>query len=219
MQEYRCFFWDFDGTLYDTYEGIVRAVKKGMDEMGLDHSGIDILSLAKTTLRQACETLAGHDRADELLSHYFMHAQDEGPETMKPFPGCEEALRSVVEAGGVNYLYTHRNNTALEALKNDGLIDLFRDFITYEAGFPDKPAPDALNWLIDLHRLERRECVMIGDRVIDAQAGRNAGIASALFDPDGYFSESDADYRFMKLEDIPRKLMEEQAGPKDSQDE
>lgn len=218
MQEYRCFFWDFDGTLYDTYESIVRAVIKGMDEMELDHQGIDILSLAKTTLRQACEALAGPDRADELLSHYFVHAQDEGPETMRPFPGCEEALRSVVEAGGVNYLYTHRNFTALEALKNDGLIDLFRDFITYEAGFPDKPAPDALNWLIDLHRLERRECVMIGDRVIDAQAGRNAGIASALFDPEGFHRLEDADFLFTRLTDIPEALMKEQAAPGDSQD-
>ncbi len=207
MQEYRCFFWDFDGTLYDTYEGIVRAVRKGMDEMGLDHSGIDILSLAKTTLRQACETLAGRERADELLSHYFMHAEDEGPETMKPFEGCGEALRGVVEAGGVNYLYTHRNSTALEALKNDGLTDLFRDFITYEAGFPDKPAPDALNWLIDLHRLDRRECVMIGDRIIDAQAGRNAGIASVLIDRDDSFSPEDADFRFARLPDIPEQLM------------
>ncbi len=208
MQEYRCFFWDFDGTLYDTYEGIVRAVRKGMDEMGLAHSDADILPLLKTTLRQACLALAGQDRADELLSHYFMHAQDEGPESMKPFPGCAETLRGVVEAGGVNFLYTHRNNTALEALKNDGLIELFRDFITYEAGFPDKPAPDALSWIIDLHRLDRRECVMIGDRIIDAQAGRNAGIAGALYDPDGFFRPEDADFVFKRLEDIPEKLMQ-----------
>ncbi len=208
MQDYRCFFWDFDGTLYDTYERIVRAVKKGMDEMGLDHSGVDILPLAKNTLRHACEVLAGKDRADELLSHYFVHSEDEGPESMRPFPGCEEALRAVAEAGGVNYLYTHRNNTALDALKNDGLIGLFRDFITYEAGFPDKPSPDALNWLIDLHRLERRECVMVGDRIIDAMAGKNAGIASALYDPDGSFAQGDADFLFKRLQDIPKELMD-----------
>ena len=213
MQEYRCFIWDFDGTLYDTYGRIERAVRKGLDEMGLSHGGVDVQALAKTTLRHACETLAG-ERAEELLSRYFTHAEEEGPDSMRPFPGCEEALRAVYEAGGVNFLYTHRNKSAVEALQRDGLAELFRDFVTWEAGFPDKPAPDALNWLIDLHRLERRECVMVGDRVIDARAGENAGVASALFDPDGFFQEEDADFRFTRLEDIPKALMggQSQAG-------
>jgi phosphoglycolate phosphatase-like HAD superfamily hydrolase len=206
MQEYRYFFWDFDGTLYDTYGRIERAVIKGMDEMGLRYDGVDVLSLAKRTLRKACETLAG-DRAEELLTRFYAHAEDEGPETMRPFPGCEEALRAVVEKGGVNYLYTHRNHTALDAMRTNGLIHLFRDFITYEAGFPDKPAPDALNWLIDLYRLDRRECVMIGDRDIDAQAGKNAGIVSALFDPDGFYPVDTADFSFARLTDIPKQLL------------
>ncbi len=206
MQDYRCFIWDFDGTLYDTYGRIERAVRKGMDEMGLRHQDADVRSLAKTTLRHACETLAG-ERAEELLSRYFTHAEEEGPESMQPFPGCEEALRAVSEAGGVNYLYTHRDRTALDALERDGLLRYFRDFITDEADFPSKPEPDAILWLIEQHHLDRRECVMVGDRIIDAQAGENAGIASALFDPDGFFQEGDADFRFASLPDVPRTLM------------
>lgn len=208
MNDYRCFIWDFDGTLYDTYERIVRAVRKGMAEMGLSDAGHDVMALAKTTLRQACVTLAGPERAEELLTRYFAHAEEEGEESMKPFPGCEEALREVINRGGVNYLYTHRDRKAIDALQQDGLMDLFRDFITWEAGFPDKPAPDAINWLIDQHYLDRSECVMVGDRLIDAQAGRNAGIKSALFDPDGFYSPEDADFFFTSLRDIPPALMD-----------
>ena len=208
MNDYRCFIWDFDGTLYDTYDRIQRAVKKGMDEMGLTSQGHDIKALAKTTLHHACRVLAGEERAKELLARYFAHAEDEGPETIQPYPGCGEALRAIVDAGGFNYLYTHRNQTALDALHRDGLMDYFRDFITDEADFPSKPAPDALNWLIGQHHLDRRECVMIGDRVIDTQAGRNAGIAGALFDPDRFFSPEDADFFFEKLTDIPGDLMQ-----------
>lgn len=208
MNEYRCFIWDFDGTLYDTYERIVHAVRLGLDEMGIGHDGVDILSMAKSTLREACLALAGPERVEELLSRYFVHAEEEGIEHFRPFPGCEEALQDIVMRGGVNYLYTHRNKTAIDALERDGLLDLFRDFITEEADFPSKPAPDALNWLIDQHRLERRECIMIGDRRIDALAGKTAGIASALFDPDGLYGPEDADFVFATLREIPGSLMQ-----------
>ncbi len=210
MNEYRCFIWDFDGTLYDTYGRIARAVKKGLTAMGLDEGDKDIKALAKSTLKQACIALAGEERSQELLAHYFAHAEDEGPETMQPYEGCEETLKEVMDRGGVNYLYTHRNRSALEALERDNLLQYFRDFITDEADFPSKPEPDALNWLIEQHHLERRECVMIGDRVIDTQAGNNAGIAGALFDPDGFYKPEDADFYFTKLTDIPKVLMEEE---------
>lgn len=211
MNDYRCFIWDFDGTLYDTYDRITRAVKKAMDEMGLSDEGLDVKALAKSTLRGACETIAGHERAEELLSRYFVHAEDEGPESMRPYEGCEETLKAIVDNGGYNYLYTHRDQTALDALRRDNLEQYFRDFITDEADFPSKPAPDAINWLIDQHYLDRSECVMIGDRIIDTQAGKNADIAGALFDPDHFYKEEDADFFFTRLTDIPRALMEENA--------
>ncbi len=211
MDKYRVFFWDFDGTLYDTYDRMARAVIKGMDEMGLPHEGVDVVKLAKKTLRGACGILAG-ERCEELLARFYAHEGDEGPESMRPYPGCEEALKAVVNAGGLNFLYTHRNHTAVDALKQDGLYDLFRDFITWEAGFPDKPAPDAINWAIDLHRLERAECVMVGDRDIDAQAGKAAGIATALYDPDGFCPEGVADYRLNTLTDVRNLLDEDEQG-------
>lgn len=156
----------------------------------------------------ACNQLAGPERAEELHSRYFALASEDCLADYLPFPGCREALQAVVDRGGVNFLYTHRNKTALEALEKDGLMDLFRDFITDEADFPNKPAPDALNWLIDQHRLDRAECVMVGDRPIDAGAGKNAGIATALFDPDGFFGKDAADFIFTSLTDIPDTLME-----------
>ena len=208
MYDYRVFIWDFDGTLYDTYAHIVSLVKTAMDDMDISDEGVDVLKLAKTTLHQACRELAGPEKAEELLNRYFILANQSGLEGLRPYPGCAEALQAVVDRGGVNYLYTHRNSTAVQALEQDGLMHLFRDFITDEADFPSKPAPDALNWLIDQHRLDRSECVMVGDRPIDAGAGKNAGLTTALFDPDGFFEKDAADFIFDSLTAIPDSLME-----------
>lgn len=207
------FIWDFDGTLYDTYQGIVSAVAMGLAEMGLPlpDEG-EVTRLAKTTLRHACLALAGKDRAQELLARYAVHAADMGIAALSPYPGCREALEMVVEAGGFNYLYTHRNQQAVDALERDGLAPLFRDFITIEAGFPHKPAPDALMWLAGQHGLDPARCVMIGDRPIDIQAGHNAGMAAALFDPEGYFEDPPTRHVFKSLPEAAEAFLKKRTG-------
>ena len=202
------FIWDFDGTLYDTYQGIVAAVAMGLFEMGLPlPEKEEVARLAKTTLRHACVALAGKERARELLARYAVHAADMGIAALSPYPGCLEALEKVVASGGFNYLYTHRNRQAVEALERDGMASLFRDFITIEAGFPHKPAPDALNWLARQHGLDPASCVMIGDRPIDIQAGHSAGMAAALFDPEGYFKDSPSRHVFKFLPDVAEAFL------------
>ncbi len=203
------FIWDFDGTLYDSYRSIARAAAQALKEAGVPcPCREDLIRMAKSTLGGAFVILAGKERAEDLMARYFIHAREKGITEIAPYPGCREALEMVAEAGGFNYLYTHRDRQAVEALERDGLTPLFRDFITSEAGFPGKPAPDALLRLIRQHSLDAGRCVMIGDREIDLAAGKNAGIASALFDPEGYLPGLPAEYRFTSLPDIPEQLLE-----------
>lgn len=202
------FIWDFDGTLYDSYRIIARAAAQALKEAGLPcPRGEDLIRMAKSTLRGAFVFLAGKERGDALMARYLAHSREAGIQGLRPYPGCREALERVAEAGGFNYLYTHRDRQAIEALERDGLAPLFRDFITSEDGFPGKPAPDALLWLLARHGLVPGDCVMIGDREIDLAAGKNAGIASALFDPAGYLPGLPAEYRFTSLTAIPEKLL------------
>ena len=107
-----------------------------------------------------------------------------------PFSDAADVLSAIVRAGGRNYLYTHRNRTALGYLETYGLSGYFADAVTSEEGFPAKPAPDAVLALIARNELDPGECVMIGDREIDGMSGKNAGIAGALVNyppalPDG----------------------------------
>lgn len=206
MAKYRHFFWDFDGTLYDSYPRIERAFQKALKEMGLSCEADRLSPLLKITLYEACVQLAGPDQADELLRRYFDHAEDEGPETLLLYPGAKEALHALKASGGVHYLYTHRDETALEALKRDGLLEIFHDAVTHEAGFPSKPAPDALLWLMQQHGLDPADCAMIGDREIDVKAGQNALMDGILFDPDGFCPEVEAQGRYHSFEALAQGL-------------
>lgn len=202
------FIWDFDGTLYDSYPAVAAIAAEALREIGVPpHVEGELIRLAKTRLRDAFAALAGEDRAEGLIARYKALMRERGIGNFGPYPGCREALEAVVSSGGCNYLYTHNDRQALETLKRDGMRGLFRDFITAEDSFPGKPAPDALLWLLARHGLVPGDCVMIGDREIDLTAGKNAGIASALFDPEGYLPGLPAEYRFTSLPDIPRKLL------------
>ena len=206
------FFWDFDGTLFDTYPRMARAMLKGMRDHGLNAPEALVEERMKVKLWYACETFSlesgGRVSPEELLAGYRRHSEEEGPETMRPYPGAREVLGEIQRRGGENYIYTHRGETCLPALEREGLTAFFADFVTADMGFPSKPSPDGLNYLIEKHGLDRKKCVMIGDRDLDLESGVNAGIACALFDADGYGAACPTPYRYHDMKELMRGLVE-----------
>ncbi len=187
LSRYRHWFWDFDGTLYDTYPRVVRAFQKGLRARGIGVSDEKVLSLVKIGLGTAARHFEEGRLEKELMASYIEHAEDEGPDGLLPYPGAGDMLREVIRQGGKNYLYTHRDRTSVVGLELKGLWPLFTDAVTAEDGFPHKPEPDALLHLLDKHGLKPEDCVMVGDRPIDLNAATNAGMDSILFDADGFY--------------------------------
>ncbi len=183
------FFWDFDGTLFDTYPRMSRAFVRGLRDFGVRAAPEEALAWMKISLNAAAAHYAplvpGADKA-KLIEAYRSHSEEEPFDTMRPYPGTGKLLRGLVRSGGRNYLFTHRGETALPALEREGLKEYFTDTVTRAMGFPAKPAPDAILYLVDKYGLDRENCVMIGDREIDLKSGAAAGIACALFDADGF---------------------------------
>lgn len=208
---YLHFFWDFDGTLYNTYARISRATQKAVREMGVDAELDKIYQLVKHSIKTVWQVLLEPRGVDEqdFNAAYRSCAEDEGPESIRLYPGAREALEAVVSGGGKNYLYTHRGLSAMESLRRDGLSHLFADAVTSADGFPLKPAPDALNYLAEKHGLDKRRCIMLGDRDLDLDAGKNAGMGCALFDPENFFPDYPTPYRFVDFFALRRALMED----------
>ena len=200
------FFWDFDGTLFDTYPRVNRAIQKALKDLGIDASVEEIAPLSKVNIGHALQTLAS-DQYPQAKQQYDLHAEEEGYDTMRPYDGAERLLQSVCEHGGRNYLYTVRSRTAVDALRHYGLDKYFTDCVSKEDGFPRKPAPDALLYLMDKYGLQAENCIMIGDRDIDLGSGVNAGMACALFDPGHYYDGYAADYRCTSLHDMMYDLV------------
>lgn len=204
MQPIRHLFWDFDGTLYDSYPQITHAFVQTLDALGQRglFSETELLAALKVSVYYAacqCAQRAGLEPSNVMDVFHRYHAQEAA---FPPYEGLESCLRTLHAAGIRHYLYTHRDWRAVAQLKQDGLWPLFTDSVTRQDGFADKPAPDALLALMARNNALPNECAMVGDRDIDILAGHNAGMRGVLFDPGGFYPKLKAEWRVSSMAEL-----------------
>ena len=195
------FFWDFDGTLMDTYPAMTEAFVRMAARLGIDIAPQRALSLMKENLTHALQVIAGENGLDagEMAALFREEERDALPRLIRPVAGIPQVLRRLE---GKHYLVTHRDHMAVTYLRHAGLDGFFTDTIVSEDGFPRKPAPDSLLHLVRKHGLDPAACVMIGDRPLDTAAGRNAGMLSCLLDEENRFPDDPCELRCTRAEEL-----------------
>lgn len=182
---YQAYFWDLDGTLYDTYPQMVNAFAQTLFHFQITPNKTTIYTIMRqTSLGKAFDYYAEQHNLNRSELEQIYYPLEQRLQKPKLFDGVRSILQLVVQNDGQNYLLTHRDRSAMKFIEHDGIRSLFTDFITSEQPFPRKPDPTSLNYLIDQHQVDRSKAVMVGDRNLDVQAGHNAGIDGILFDPD-----------------------------------
>ncbi len=201
-------FWDFDGTLLDSYPAMVRAFVAGAAESGADVSPEKALSLMKINLWHCCVAVGAENgiAADTLLTAFRRHEKAEMAHGLPPVPGIPEVLSALRDAGVTHYVATHRDHACLALLEQAGLGGFFADWVTEEDGLPRKPAPDMLLHLMARHGLSPAECVMIGDRPLDTEAGLAAGMLGVLLDPEERFNDTMCSVRVHAIDELTRMM-------------
>ncbi len=202
------FLWDFDGTVMDTYPAYVHALCGIAAELGLPLSPGRCLSLQKISLSHAVGVIAAESGQAEARVWDAVKAADFRTELLRsqPVKGIPELLRALCARGAKHYLVTHHDLDCLQLLKSCGLMDCFTGWVTAENGFPRKPAPDSIEYLLGKYCIDPRNAVMIGDRPLDTEAGRAAGILSILLDEDDRFAGTACDLRVSDIPSLHRLL-------------
>lgn len=199
---YDYLIYDFDGTLSDTYPIFTEAFLKMMDKYKISQDYDTVYGLLKQSVGAA-------------LNHYDFPldkktARAEFEEIYQPiavkkqnlFPDAEEILKFGLANGKKNYVYTHSGLWVYDLMERMGIRDSF-DFVldsTYD--FPRKPAPDALNFLIEKCGIDKSKALMIGDRDLDIEVAHAAGIDACLIDPDNFYADLKAEYKIMTLSEL-----------------
>lgn len=183
LSHIRHFIWDFDGTLFDTYPTIIEILRSALGQFSHDCDPIEAMQLMMNNIAFARNHYAdqfGINR--EALKEVYMrfHHKLIPQFSATPFAGVREVLDRIEKSGRCNYIFTHRDSAETVAyLKKHGLDGYFREMVCPDTpGFAQKPAPDAILYLMKKYGMDREETVMVGDRDCDLESARNADIGT-----------------------------------------
>ncbi|QVI35972.1 haloacid dehalogenase [Lacticaseibacillus chiayiensis] len=198
--------WDFDGTLYDSYPGMMKALRSlVLDNGGQIESQELYRQVKKTSIKKFLTDFGSKvgRSVDELEAEYHRRARVYLHD-IHPYPAALSVLTAIKEQGGHNLLLTHRDHSAWDILANDHADTLFLGGVDSDLDLPRKPAPDAIQYLLKRFQLNPAVTAMIGDRSLDVDAGINAGVKTIYFNVDGLNAAPQADFQINHLEEIPR---------------
>ena len=195
------YIWDFDGTLFDTYPAMVDGAWQALKDFGISMDKKEIYFKMKkySTSYLINESNLNAREFNELFHRY----EKESTEVSRPFPETKQVLEMLKDNGGGHFILAHRlTESTWGLLKEHRLAHLIEEVVGIDQDFPRKPDPASLNYLIDTFHLERTDTMMIGDRRLDIEAGKNAGVATCLYDIDHFLGEIPADYVVGNLNEI-----------------
>ncbi|APX72772.1 HAD-IA family hydrolase [Companilactobacillus allii] len=188
----RSIVWDFDGTLANSYPGIVVATQKSLKEnFDINISKDTIYKEAlKTSVRKLAGDLVNGDE-DKIKLFYKSYKLYEKAyhDQIKLMPHAKIALEYCKVQGYQQFIVTHRDTSIFQIAKNLEISDYFTEIVSAEDGHVRKPDPEMLNYLISKYSIDTTDLWVIGDRKIDIDFGNTVNAKTILI------NNSDIDFK------------------------
>ncbi len=197
--------WDLDGTLLDSYDIIVESICLTFAEFGIPCSREAVhRSAIQTSIKRLFSDIGSeYDLDASLLHSRYSEISGSKYQLIKAEKQAYEVLQGLAVKGFEHYVFTHRGKTTISVLDHLHMTSYFRQIITSQDGFQRKPNPEGLNYLIEANDMDRNYTYYVGDRKLDMECARNAGITGILYMPVGSFDVSgDETFRVNELIEI-----------------
>ena len=176
---YTNLFFDFDGTLYDTVEGITRSVRYALRKRGMDAPLSELRCFAGPPLDEMFMEKFGFSRpeAEHAVRDFRERYVPIGLYESGAFPGLRELLQELRAAGKRLAVTTSKPQVlAEELLRREGLYELF-DVICGAADEGEGNAKwQVLRRAMGLMNASAADSVLIGDTKYDVAGAKRCGI-------------------------------------------
>lgn len=169
--------FDFDGTLLDSEEMILKTFESVFNEVELKHpmTTEDYDSLVGPTLQQSFEKYVVNPNIEELIETYRTRMLVNHETMAKEIPGAQALLRELKEKGYkiaiLSNKMTEMVKLGMDAVGITPYVDLVvgQDLVTKH-----KPDPEGINFIVDQLKGSHDNVIMVGDSVDDILVGQNA---------------------------------------------
>lgn len=184
----RAVLYDFDGTLADSTELIMRCYRHTMDtHLGHVPPDEEWLSGFGMTLETQLRRFARDDaEAGRMLDTYRDYQSSIHDTLLRPFPGAAETVAELDRRGYRLAIVTSKHRrSALRGMELCGIIPHFDVIVTPEDVSEPKPHPEPVLLALEQLGVGPEQAVFVGDSPHDIAAGQAAGTrtAGALWGP------------------------------------
>jgi pyrophosphatase PpaX len=184
----RAVLYDFDGTLADSTELIMRCYRHTMgahlDAVPPDEEWLS--GFGKTLEAQINRFARSPEEAAAMLETYRAYQNTHFDALLRPFPGAVETVAELERRGVALAIVTSRyRRSTLVGMDICGITRHFEVIVTPEDVSNPKPHPDPVRFALDKLGVSAYEALFVGDSPHDMAAGRAAGTrtAAALWGP------------------------------------
>ncbi len=176
--------FDLDGTLIDSIGGIANSVNRTREKFGaapLDKTVIQsyVGNGIKKLMERASTDFQTAIPMDEIVATATGFYADAPLVDTHLYPGVLETMQKLRTNGFRLCVVSNKPQLISDKIiAGLGIADLLDFNIGGGAGFPLKPAPDAIEFLLKKFDIQPADAFVVGDNYTDLAAAENAGVRS-----------------------------------------
>lgn len=199
--------WDFDGTLFNTYPGMVYAFKRALSDNGVEVTEDEILKYMKVSVTNAINHFKeSYSLDDEFIKKFVYYEKNLEADKIEPFPFAKEICMEFKNNGGRNFILTHRGNSTLKFLKYHGMTDCFEEIGTKHNCFKRKPDPEGFIYFTEKYNMSNGTVLAIGDRECDILGAKKANMKTCLYNTNSIELDEEVDFTISSLSELYKIL-------------
>lgn len=186
MKAYKTYFFDFDGTLFNTIESLKPVYRAGFGAVGISVNEEECERFIHVSLEAAAKEK--HMKMEDVPA--FVKAinkainSEESMSLIKIYPETEQTLMNLKKTGARLAIVSGNAESHMRpVLERFGLSDFFETVTGNESFKRNKPFPDPL--LVGLERMGLKideNSVYVGDSLQDVKCGEEAKLDAILID-------------------------------------
>ena len=171
--------FDFDGTVFDTVEGITKSIQYALRKHGRDAELEELRCFAGPPLVDKFMEVyeVSKEEAEQLVTDFRERYVPIGVYESSPFPGIRELLEAVRAAGKKTAIATSKPQALAELLlQRAGLRDLFDVVVGSGGGVNNDAKWQIVTRAMELCGSKPEDCVLVGDTKYDVEGAKKCGI-------------------------------------------
>ena len=171
--------FDFDGTVFDTVEGITKSIQYALRKHGRDAELEELRCFAGPPLVDKFIEVyeVSKEEAEQLVTDFRERYVPIGVYESSPFPGIRELLEAVRATGKKTAIATSKPQALAELLlQRAGLRDLFDVVVGSGGGVNNDAKWQIVTRAMELCESKPEDCVLVGDTKYDVEGAKKCGI-------------------------------------------